>query len=89
MAKAKSTDPKKVAFALEGITVKSFNGEVTMRGKDHQMQQPVHIGIWKKATASGVGSYSIENTGYNFAPVKTYESYVASTPTSCDMQRPK
>ena len=42
-----------------------------------------------KAAAKPPGDYSIENTGYNFAPVKTFESYVSSTPTSCDMQRPK
>ncbi len=88
MAKAKSTDPKQVAFAMEGLSFKSFNGEVQMRATDHQMQQPLHMGVWKKATASGNGSYSIENTGYNFAPVKAFENYVSSTPTSCQMQRP-
>ncbi|MDP1369057.1 hypothetical protein Q6248_29310, partial [Klebsiella pneumoniae] len=31
MANAKSTDPVKVAAALEGLSVKGFNGEVTMR----------------------------------------------------------
>ena len=89
IAKAKSTDPKQVALALEGIAFKSFNGDVQMRAKDHQMQQPLFLGVWKKATAKPPGDYSIENTGYNFAPVKTFESYVSSTPTSCDMQRPK
>jgi branched-chain amino acid transport system substrate-binding protein len=29
-----------------------------------------------------------ENTGYTFVPVKYYEPYVASTPTSCEMKRP-
>ncbi len=89
IAKAKSTDPKQVALALEGLSVKSFNGEVQMRAKDHQMQQPLFLGVWKKASAKAPGDYSIENTGYNFAPVKSFESYVSSTPTSCDMQRPK
>ncbi len=89
MAKAKSTDPKKVAFAMEGIQFKSFNGDVTMRATDHQMQQPLFMGVWKKATAKAPGDYSVENTGYNFAPVKTFEPYVSSTPTSCQMQRPK
>jgi branched-chain amino acid transport system substrate-binding protein len=32
--------------------------------------------------------YDAENTGYTFAPVKYYEPYVASTPTSCQMKRP-
>jgi branched-chain amino acid transport system substrate-binding protein len=89
MAKAKSTDPVKVAFAMEGIQFKSFNGDVTMRASDHQLQQPLTLGVWKKASAKGPGDYSVENTGYNFAPVKSYEPYVSSTPTSCQMQRPK
>ena len=31
--------------------------------------------------------YSVENTGYTFAPVKQMDAYVASTPTSCQMKR--
>jgi branched-chain amino acid transport system substrate-binding protein len=38
-AKAKSTDPVKVAAVMEGMKFKSFNGEVTMRKTDHQLQQ--------------------------------------------------
>lgn len=86
MAKAKSTDPNKVAVALEGLKSKSFNGEVEMRKTDHQLQQPLYISVWQKADAKF--PYSPENTGYTFAPVKTYESYVSSTPTSCQMKRP-
>ena len=39
MAKAKSTDPVKVARAMEGLKFNSFNGEVEMRKTDHQLQQ--------------------------------------------------
>jgi hypothetical protein len=35
MAKAKSTDPMKVAAALEGLRFKGFNGESEMRKTDH------------------------------------------------------
>ena len=38
MAKAKSTDPVKVAAALEGMKFKSYNGDVEMRKTDHQLQ---------------------------------------------------
>lgn len=86
MAKAKSTDPNKVAVALEGLKSKSFNGDVEMRKTDHQLQQPLYISVWQKADAKH--PYSPENTGYTFAPVKTYEPYVSSTPTSCQMKRP-
>lgn len=86
MAKAKSTDPVKVAAALEGLKVKSFNGEVEMRKTDHQLQQPLYVSVWSKADKKH--PYSVENTGLNFALVKEYPNYVSSTPTSCQMKRP-
>ncbi len=86
MAKAKSTDPVKVAAALEGIKVKSFNGEVEVRKADHQLQQPLYMTVWEKASAKY--PYSPENTGMTLAPLKEYPNYVSSTPTSCQMKRP-
>ncbi len=87
MAQAKSTEPAKVAMAMEGIKFKSFNGEVEMRKTDHQLQQTLFITSWKK-TGAKPNDYSVENTGYNFQPLKTYEPFVSSTPTSCQMKRP-
>jgi branched-chain amino acid transport system substrate-binding protein len=86
MAKAKSTDPVKVAAALEGIKVDSFNGEVEMRKADHQLQQPLYMTVWQKADKKY--PYSPENTGMTLAPLKEYPNYVSSTPTSCQMKRP-
>ena len=86
MAKAKSTDPVKVAAALEGIKYKNYNGEVEMRKTDHQLQQPLYMTVWQKADKKY--PYSPENTGMTLAPVKEFPSYVSSTPTSCQMKRP-
>jgi branched-chain amino acid transport system substrate-binding protein len=86
MAKAKSTDPVKVAAALEGISVKSFNGEVQMRKVDHQLQQPLYMTVWQKADKKY--PYNPENTGMTLVPLKEYPNYVSSTPTSCQMKRP-
>lgn len=86
MANAKSTDPVKVATAMEGMTFKGISGDAQMRKADHQLQQHIYISKWTKATAKD--PYSEENTGYNFAVVKQLEPYVASTPTSCQMKRP-
>jgi branched-chain amino acid transport system substrate-binding protein len=85
MARAQSTNPVKVAKALEGLTVKSFAGDVTMRAADHQLQQAMYITKWQKAKK---GEYSVENTGYTFVPIKQMDPYVSSTPTSCQMKRP-
>lgn len=85
MAKAQSTNPVKVGRALEGLSVKSFAGDVQMRASDHQLQQSMFITRWQKA---GPGQYSVENTGYTFVPIKQMDPYVSSTPTSCQMKRP-
>ena len=86
MAKAKSTDPVKVAFALEGLKFQSFAGENEMRKTDHQLQQTMFMTVWQKVDKKY--PYSAENTGMTLAPVQKFEPYVASTPTSCQMKRP-
>ena len=86
MAKAKSTDPVKVAAALEGLKFKTFNGDVEMRKNDHQLQQPLFITRWQPVDAKN--TYDVENTGMTFGLVKAYDAYVASTPSSCQMKRP-
>ena len=86
IAKAKSTDPVKVAAALEGLKFKTFNGDVEMRKSDHQLQQPLYIAKWQPVDAKN--TYDVEKTGMTFAPVKAYDAYVSSTPTSCQMKRP-
>ena len=87
MLVAKSTDPIKVAQAMEGLKVKSsFAGEVEMRKSDHQLQQPLYMSVWQKADAKY--PYSPEHTSMTLAPVAEYPNYVSSTPTSCQMKRP-
>jgi branched-chain amino acid transport system substrate-binding protein len=86
MAKAKSTDPVKVAAAMEGLSFQGFQGEVQMRKQDHQLQQGLVISSWEKVDAKH--PYDVENTGMTFVSVRKIEPYVASTPTSCEMKRP-
>jgi branched-chain amino acid transport system substrate-binding protein len=86
MANAKSTDPVKVAAALEGLKTKGFNGEIEMRKTDHQLQQPLYVSVWRKVDQKF--PYSMEKTGMTLAVVKEYPNYVSSTPTSCQMKRP-
>ena len=86
MAKAKSTNPVQVARAMEGLSVKSFAGDVTMRASDHQLQQSMFVTKWQKVDKKN--AYNVENTGYTFVPIKQMDPYVSSTPTSCQMKRP-
>ncbi|MBK4734583.1 branched-chain amino acid ABC transporter substrate-binding protein [Noviherbaspirillum pedocola] len=84
---AKSTDPVKVGFAMEGMKVKSLNGDTEMRKTDHQLQQPLYIATWVKVNGKDV-KYDQENTGYGWRTDQKIDSYVASQPTSCQMKRP-
>jgi branched-chain amino acid transport system substrate-binding protein len=87
MRNAKSTDPKKVAFALEGMTFKSPMGEVKMRKTDHQLEAPLYLGVWAKKGTKGV-KYDAENTGYGFRTEAAWDNYISAQPTSCQMKRP-
>jgi branched-chain amino acid transport system substrate-binding protein len=88
MAKAKSTEPAKVAEAMSGLRFKGFAGEVEMRkSRPPAPLQPLYITEWRKADAKA--PYSVENTGLNFQEVKVILAYVAATPTSCQMKRPR
>jgi branched-chain amino acid transport system substrate-binding protein len=82
-----STDPVKVAFAMEGAKFNSLNGEVTMNKVDHQLQQPLFIGTWTKLNGKDV-KYDQENTGYGWKLDKKIDAYMAGQPTSCQMKRP-
>jgi branched-chain amino acid transport system substrate-binding protein len=83
----KSTDPVKVAMAMEGMKVQSLNGEIEMRKADHQVQQPLYIATWTKVNGKDV-KYDQENTGYGWKTDVKLDSYVATQPTSCQMKRP-
>ena len=87
MKQAKSTDPKAVALAMEGMRYKSPLGEIEMRKTDHQLQAPLYLGIWAKQGSKGV-KYDAEGTGYGFRSESVWDAYVASQPTSCQMSRP-
>lgn len=84
---AKSTDPKKVAYALEGMKYKSPMGEVEMRRGDHQLQAPLYLGMWARKGSPGV-KYEAENTGYGFRSEKVWSPAESSQPTTCQMTRP-
>lgn len=87
MQQTKSVDPVKVAFAMEGMKVKSLNGEVEMRKADHQLQQPIYVATWTELNGKDV-KYDQENTGYGWKTDQVLDTHVASQPTSCQMKRP-
>jgi len=84
---AKSTDPLKVAKALEGMRFQGDTGEVWMRADDHQLMQPLYIATFTKAGGKGV-RYDAEGTGYGWRTDQRIEAEDTVLPTTCKMQRP-
>lgn len=84
---SKSTDPVKLAFAMEGIRAKGLNGEIEMRASDHQLQQPLYIAEWVKVNGKDT-KYDLENTGFGWRTNQKLDAYVATQATSCQMKRP-
>ena len=69
MKQAKSTDPLKVAQALEGMNGRADTGDVEMRATDHQLIQPLYISTCHARPTAKVAEgvkYDVEDTGFGF-----------------------
>lgn len=84
---AKSTDPLKVAKALEGMKYQGDTGEMWMRADDHQLMQPIYISTFTKAGGKDV-KYDLEETGYGWKTDFRVEAKDTVMPTTCAMARP-
>ena len=67
IGKAKSTDPLKVANALEGLHYNGAGGEAWIRADDHQVIAPLYLASFVKAGGPGV-KFDVEDTGYGWKP---------------------
>ena len=86
MARARSTDTRRVADVLGGMEFSVLGGTATMRSEDHQLQLGQFISRWQPVDARHpVGA---EGTGHTFAPVRYTAAPVLSQPVRCNMPRP-
>jgi branched-chain amino acid transport system substrate-binding protein len=81
-----NADPLRVAHTLSGMRYTGIMGDVEMRASDHQLQQPLFISSWAKV--GGPLRHDVEKTGFTWKTERAIDSFVAATPTSCNMQRP-
>ena len=86
--KAKSTEPMKVAKALEGARYHNAFHEATMRAADHQLIQPLYVSIMQKASDGSV-RFDNEGSGYGFKTERYIPAQATALPTSCRMQHGK
>lgn len=84
---ARTTDPLKVAYALEGMRYQGPGGETWMRADDHQLIAPIEIASLVKVGQAGV-SYDVEGTGYGWKTEVRVEGKDTALPTTCRMDRP-
>ncbi len=87
MNETKSTDPLKVARALEGMKYQSDTGEVWMRPDDHQLMQPIYLATFTKAGGKDV-KIDAEGTGFGWKTDTRTEYKDTVMPTTCKMERP-
>jgi len=82
--KAGSTDPTKIAFALEGLQQKDFLGyDTVMRKDDHQFISEYIVGSFAKGV-----KYDAEGTGLGWRPDAIVLAKDLMQPTTCKMKRP-
>jgi branched-chain amino acid transport system substrate-binding protein len=83
--KAGTTDPLKVALALEDMKYKDLDGqENIMRKEDHQLLMPYYVGVFSKDV-----KYDAEHTGFGWKNYMTATAADLTLPTTCKMKRPE
>ncbi|MFN0039360.1 MAG: ABC transporter substrate-binding protein [Burkholderiales bacterium] len=85
--KARSDDPLKVAYALEGHAFEGPEGKMWIRTDDHQIVAPVYLAKLTKAGSAGV-KYDVEETGMGWKTVSKVDSSGAIPEMKCKMERP-
>jgi len=87
-AQAKSTDPVKVAQALEGLKYDGYFGPVEVRKEDHQLIQPLFIGTFAKVDGKTVKFPGNGTTEFGFRVDHKIDGPATALPTTCQMNRP-
>ena len=87
MAKAQSTEPVKIALAMEDLQMDTVVGPVRMRGKDHQLLLPQVVNTIAPADGKLVKA-GWEGTNYGFRTDAVYTPEQVELPTDCQMKRP-
>jgi branched-chain amino acid transport system substrate-binding protein len=86
--RARSTDPEKVARALEGMSYDWLFGTVQMRADNHQLIQPLFISSVYKADGKEV-KFDADKSGLGWKPERRIEAKDTVMPTTCKMERPQ
>lgn len=84
---ARSDDPLKVAYALEGMVFEGPAGRVWMRAEDHQLIAALYLARLSDAGDPGV-SFDVESTGLGWKAIAKVEGKDLIQPIKCTVERP-
>ena len=87
IAKAQSTEPVRIAKALEDMPMDTVFGPVKMRSKDHQLLLPQVVNTIAPVDGKVVKT-GWEGTNYGFRTDAAYAMQQVDLPTECQMKRP-
>ena len=85
---ARSSDPEKVARALEGMNYDWLYGNVQMRADNHQLIQPLFISSVAKVDGKKL-RFDADRTGMGWQVERRIEGKDTMMPTTCKMERPQ
>jgi branched-chain amino acid transport system substrate-binding protein len=85
--RAKSVDPVRVGYALEGMDFAGPSGRSWMRPDDHQVMAPIYVTSFVKAGQPGV-KYETEGTGFGFKTEVKVDADKNVPRMVCEMERP-
>jgi branched-chain amino acid transport system substrate-binding protein len=88
MTQVKSTDPAKVAKAMEGMKMEGFFGPIEMRAQDHQLIQPLFIGTFAKVDGKTVKFNADGTKEFGFRLDHKVPTADTAMPSTCQMKRP-
>jgi branched-chain amino acid transport system substrate-binding protein len=88
MTQAKSTEPAKVAKALEGMKIDGFFGPIEMRAQDHQLIQPLFIGTFAKVDGKTVKFNADGTKEFGFRMDHKLPAAQTAMTSTCQMKRP-
>jgi len=85
LARAPSSSATDLARQMSGMTFNGFDGPVTLRSGDHQLQKGLYINRWQRTDP--VHPFGAEGTDHTFAPVRHFDGVAVSQPAQCGMVR--
>ncbi len=88
MTASESTDPAKVAKAMEGMKMPGFFGEVEMRADDHQLIQPMYVMTFARVDGKKVKFNADGTKEFGFRQDLKLDGPATALPTICKMERP-